>query len=189
MAGGTLPDFVKVKGYSHHILPPGDYDLTLEQLMQSSLVEGPTRRPRDWNRPWRRTLVQNLTVLVDQLRQVGINEIFVNGSFTSDKSRPGDIDGYFVCERFFLESGWLADQLNRHLTKKIWTWAAKDQTLDPATRKGKLPMWHTYHVELLPHWGQLWDILDEKMQPQTLEQAFRKTRDTHTPKGIIRLVK
>jgi len=188
MAGGALPDFVTVKGYPYRILPPGDYELTLEQLMQSSLVEGPKRRPRDWNRPRRRHLVQNLIILVDQLRQVGITEIFVNGSFASDKSRPGDIDGYFACEPFFFKSGLLADQLNRRATNKIWTWSDKDRRMDATTQKRQLPMWHMYHVELFPCFGELCDIPDENNQPQTMEQAFRKTRDTHTPKGIIHLV-
>jgi hypothetical protein len=38
--------------------------------------------------------VDNLAVLVAQLWQVGIDRIFIDGSFAQDKPRPNDIDGY-----------------------------------------------------------------------------------------------
>ena len=99
--------------------------------------------------------MDNLAILVRQLWQVGIGEVFVNGSFVEDKDHPNDIDGYFVCELRSLASGELQRDLNLLDPHKVWTW-------DPASRrpyrgypKRQLPMWHTYRVELYPHVGQL----------------------------------
>lgn len=72
--------------------------------------------------------MDNLSTLVAQLWQVGITEIFVNGSFVEDKDHPNYIDGYFVCDRRFLASGELERQLNLLDPHKVWTW-------DPATRR------------------------------------------------------
>lgn len=98
----TLPVFT-----SAGVLPPGDYVLTLEGLRASMLVLGPGE-PRDcptWDARWREALVENLGILVRQLWQVGIGEIFINGSFVEDKDHPNDIDGYFVCDLHSLASG------------------------------------------------------------------------------------
>ena len=74
----SLPPFT-----SDGVLPPGDYPMTLEELRNSPLVLGfddPHLCP-DWDAAWRETLVDNLARLVGQLWQVGITDIFVNGSF------------------------------------------------------------------------------------------------------------
>src|ERR1035441_5067908 len=94
------------------LLPPGDYEVSLDELRQSSLVLGPNN-PREypsWDSPWREQLVKNLEVLARQLWQVGIREIFADGSFVEDKDHPNDIDGYFVCDLMQLASGDLAQQ-------------------------------------------------------------------------------
>jgi hypothetical protein len=59
------------------------------------LVWGPggDRGSLTWDAPWRARLVENLAVLVRQLWRVGIQEIYVNGSFVEDKDHPNDIDG------------------------------------------------------------------------------------------------
>lgn len=63
------------------LLPPGDYALTLAELAASSLVTGPHGKNRSqyWDAAWRRQLVANLEVMVGQLWQVGVTEIFVDG--------------------------------------------------------------------------------------------------------------
>ena len=71
--------------------------MTLEELKDSMLVEGPGEGYPNWDAEWRAKLVENLRVLVVQLWEVGVTEIFVNGSFVEDKEHPGDIDGYFEC--------------------------------------------------------------------------------------------
>jgi hypothetical protein len=124
--------------------------------------------------------------LVRQLRQVGITEIFVDGSFAEDKEHPNDIDGYFKCDLMRLASGALTQELNLLDPHKTWTW-------DPASRrpyrgdpKKQLPMWHVYRVELYPHVGQLSGIRDQFGHELEFPSAFRQSRDGK-PRGIIKI--
>lgn len=179
-----LPGFT-IEGY----LPPGDYPMTLAQLGVSMLVEGPPEGYPNWDREWRARLVENLGVLVEQLWQVGIEEIFVDGSFVEDKEHPNDIDGYFVCELRDLASGDLQRRLNLLDPHKVWTW-------DPRTRrpyrgypKKQLPMWHVYRVELYPHFGQLSEICDQHGNELEFPSAFRLSRRDGEPRGIVKIVK
>src|SRR5579884_403790 len=87
------------------LLPAGDYPLTLEELRLSFLVTGAGVQSATWDAPWRSRLVENLSILSRQLWQVGIQDIYVNGSFVEDKDRPNDIDGYFDCPLDLLRTG------------------------------------------------------------------------------------
>ena len=87
------------------LLPPGDLEMTFAQLRDSVLVYGPGDAAPNWDGAWRAKLVDNLEVMVEQLWQVGINEIFVDGSFAEDKDHPNDIDGYFVVDLKQFASG------------------------------------------------------------------------------------
>ena len=112
------------------LLPAGDYVLTIDELKTSMLVLGPGE-PKDhatWDSPWRERLLSNLAILVDQLQTVGINDVYINGSFVENKDHPNDIDGYFVCDLHRLASGELERDLNLLDPHKIWTW-------DPASRR------------------------------------------------------
>lgn len=171
-------------------LSPGDYALTLDEVAGSILVRGPedVLRYPNWDRSWRLKLVENLSVLVRQLWQVGIREIFMDGSFVEDKEHPNDIDGYFECELMRLASGELQRELNLLDPYKIWTW-------DPAARrpyrgypKRQLPMWHVYRVELYPHFGQLCGIRDERGHELEFPSAFRRSRAGGRPRGIVKIV-
>jgi hypothetical protein len=131
--------------------------------------------------------VENLAVLVRQLWQVDIHEIFIDGSFVEDKDHPNDIDGYFVCELSQLASGDLQRELNLLDPRKIWTW-------DPASRrpyrgyaKRQLPMWPVYRVELYPHFEQLCGIRDEHGHELEFPSAFRRSRIDGRPRGIIKI--
>lgn len=181
---GMLPEFT-----ADGLLPPGDYPLTLGELRTSLLVSGSGRSndASQWDAAWRLKLVDNLSVLVDQLWQVGVTEIFVNGSFVEDKDHPNDIDGYFACELRQLASGDLERQLNLLDPHKVWTW-------DPAARrpyrgyaKKQLPMWHQYRVELYPHVGQVSGIRDNHGHELEFPAAFRQSRRDGKPKGIIKI--
>jgi len=135
--------------------------LSLDDLAGSMLVTGPERDEESrWDTQWRWQLVVNLGVVLRQLWQVGVTEIFVDGSFVEDKDHPNDIDGYFECELGRLASGELERDLNLLDPHRVWTW-------DPASRrpyrgyaKRQLPMWHVYRVELYPHFGQPSGIRD-----------------------------
>lgn len=167
----------------------GDYALTLSELAKSLLVIGPhgKRRSRHWDTPWRATLLSNLEILTGELAQVGITEVFVDGSFVEAKDHPNDIDGYFVCDRNQFLSGRLERDLNQASAKRCWTW--ESQACRPVAGHGwKLPMWIEYRIELYPHFGQPAGILDRFGNELQFPAAFRVSRSGH-PKGIVKLVR
>ena len=77
------------------LLPPGDYEVSFDELRRSVLVSGPpdTAQESAWDGGWRRRLVDNLEILTKQLWQVGVREVYADGSFVEDKDHPNDIDG------------------------------------------------------------------------------------------------
>jgi hypothetical protein len=177
---------------SDGLLPPGDYEVSLAQLRQSLLVVGP-KQPKvrtSWDAHWRAQLVDNLEILVRQLWQVGITEIYADGSFTEDKHHPNDIDGYFVCDLESLANGQLAHQLNLLDPHKIWTWAPLSRLPYRGYPKRQLPMWHKYRVELYPHVPGLGigcGILDKYGNELEFPSAFRQSRRDGKPRGIIKI--
>src|SRR5579862_3823044 len=111
------------------LLPPADYELSFDELRDSILVAGPNDPAHSsWDWQWRRLLVGNLEILTRQLWQVGIRQVFADGSFVEEKDHPNDIDGYFTCELRELATGELTRRLNLPDPAKIWTW-------DPASRR------------------------------------------------------
>lgn len=168
------------------LLPPKDYPVTIDELRNSLLVCGPGDRS-PWNESKRLMLVNNLEILVGQLYTVGVNEIFIDGSFVEDKASPSDIDGYFNADPQTLPD--VVRELNRIDPYKVWTWNWNDRIYDRNSAKHQLPMWHRYNVELYPHVGQGCGIFDENGQEQMFPAAFRKTRDTFLPKGIIQIIR
>lgn len=174
------------------LLPPGEFEASFAELRQSLLVVGSTGSSRSptWDTAWRARLVDNLEVLTQQLWQVGVRDVFADGSFAEDKDHPNDVDGYFVCDFARLVSGQLALELNLLDPHKVWTW-------DPASRrphrgypKRQLPMWHTYRIELYPHipglgWGC--GIRDKHGNELEFPSAFRQSRRNGAPKGIIKI--
>jgi hypothetical protein len=117
------------------VLPPGDYEMTMEALATSRLVTGDGAACENWDKEWRAVLVGNLEVLVRQLWQVGIERVFADGSFVEDKAHPHDIDGYFECDTAYLLSGQLAADLNAIDPYKVWTWAPNSRRPDPKFSK------------------------------------------------------
>lgn len=177
-----LPDFDE-----HGVLPPGDYELTFAQLRASPLVVGPRSGSAHWDAAWRAQLVDNLEVMVRQLWAIGIDEIFVDGSFAEDKEHPNDIDGYFVCEMRRLVSGALERELNQLDPFKVWTWSPGSRRAYRGSPKAQLPMWHRYRVELYPHFGQLSGIKDKYGNDLEFPSAFRMSRRDGRPRGIIKI--
>jgi hypothetical protein len=180
----VLPDFDP-----DGCLPAGDYELTLDELRASILVRGPADGYPSWDRAWRASLVANAEVLVRQLWQVGISDIFLDGSFVEDNEHPNDIDGSFVCDLIELASGRLQSALNLLDPHKVWTW-------DPASRrpyrgypKKQLPMWHQYRVELYPHYGQPSGSRDKYGNELEFPSAFRLSRRDGRPRGIVKIQK
>jgi len=79
----SIPPFT-----SEGLLPPFDHTATLDELRASHLVTGEGVDSHTWDRKWRAYLVNNLEVLVGQLWQVGIDQIYVDGSFVEQKDHP-----------------------------------------------------------------------------------------------------
>jgi hypothetical protein len=54
---------------SDGLQPPGDYEISFEELRQSVLILGPDseKGQSTWDRPWREQLVHNLEILTRQL--------------------------------------------------------------------------------------------------------------------------
>ncbi len=171
------------------VLPLGDYELTLEELQESFLVLGPDYPARyvSWDTAWRLQLVENAAGLVRQLWQVGVSEVFLDGSFVEEKDHPNDIDGYFTCDRDHFESGRLQQELNLIDPYKVWSWDPASRRKGAGTRKRQLPMWHQYRVELYPHCGLPSGILDRYGNNLEFPAAFRLSRQG-IPKGIIKIV-
>ncbi len=169
------------------LLPPGDYHLTLDQLRESLLVIGPPRADRRWNRDGRLQLVDNLAIMADHLWRVGIQDIYVDGSFVEDKASPNDIDGYFVCTATQFQHG----SLKRDLAAldAIWTWDNSARTKARNTTKPQLPMWHKCRVELYPEYGLPSGIPGPAGAGLPFSAGFRQQRWTFAEKGIVHLIR
>ncbi len=165
------------------VLPPGDYPMSIVDLARCHLVSGVGES--NWDIEWRASLVRNLATMVGHLRAVGIDEIFVDGSFVEAKPHPNDIDGYFICNRGYFLSGEMQRELQR--LDIVWTWDRDERYAVRPGGKRQLPMWHKYRVELFPHFGQLVRIFDAFGNELTFPSAFRLSR-TSRPKGIIKIV-
>jgi hypothetical protein len=174
---------------SEGLLPVFDHPATLTELRASHLVTGKGVQSEAWDKKWRAQLVDNLEVLVSQLWQVEVDQIYINGSFVEEKDHPNDIDGYFECDRRALLSGRLETALNDLDPHKTWTWDPASRRKHRGSTKAQLPMWHRYRVELYPDIGLPTDILDQHGNRLTFPAAFRKTRGDGRPKGIIKITK
>jgi len=174
------------------LLPPGDYEVSFDELHHSVLVLGPGE-PTDypsWDAPWRERLVNNLETLTRQLWRIGVTEVFADGSFAEDKDHPNDIDGYFVCDLDRLKSGELARQLNLLDPFKVWTWEPAARKPYRGYPKKQLPMWHKYRVELYPHVPGLGigsGIRDQHGHELEFPSAFRQSRRDGKPRGIVKI--
>lgn len=169
-------------------LPPGDYEMTRTQIEDSVLVHNPQRE--HWDESWRKELLNSFHHLASELWQVGIEEIFLDGSFVEEKDHPNDIDGYFVCDfKQFIHKE-LHRELNRINPDKIWTWSHKDMVKVNSVGKRVLPMWLKYRVELFPDYpGSFTGIKDRHGRSLGFPEAFRRCRSGKVEKGIIQLIK
>jgi hypothetical protein len=170
------------------LLPAGTFVATIALLRTSLLVEGPVVALPSWDRPWRLHLVDQLEALVQDLWSVGIDRVFADGSFCTEKPRPGDIDGHFITS--FPEWPARHEQLKRR--RPVWTWSPRD--LRPAADgKPKLPLWHQHRIELFPVFDPPFRAhsfrgTQTTQGPVFIDEFFRRTRDGR-PKGIVQIVK
>lgn len=103
-----IPDF-KDDG----LLPPGVHEATLEELREKL---GFTRR--------RRTLIDGLERALELMSGCGVRQIYIDGSFVTDKPRPNDIDGCYDVESGMDHSAmapiWPLTHQNRVKSKELY---------------------------------------------------------------------
>jgi hypothetical protein len=182
---------------SSGLLNPRDYELTFEELRSSLLVVGPGQFAEpDWDMQWRLHLVNQAEILVKQLWQIGVTDIFFDGSFVEQKAHPNDIDGYFVYDDLMsFVNGDMEHLLNMIDPHKIWTWNHNSRKAYKGYMKKQLPMWHKYRVELYPHIPAMnksansSGMLDEHGNELEFPAAFRRCRSNGVQKGIIKIVR
>ena len=140
-------------------LPPGDHRATLEEI-----------RKRFGFTPRRRWLLKGLRSPVKAFWAAGIEEIYIDGSFCTEKPDPGDIDGYWVepdpgvYER--VDPYWIDFQL----------------VLAHHSRKWKWRMWVEQGVEFFIHPTM------EATPELGFPVFFRQDRDGR-PRGVIQVIK
>lgn len=180
-----IPDFTPMG-----LLPVGTYPVTLQELRASVLVRGPASvHAPTWDTLRRSQLIDEAEKLIGELWQVGVTEIFLDGSYTEAKPRPNDIDGYFECDPVALVRD-LQPRLNAANPYKVWTWDPRSRRRAPGSMKLQLPMWHQYRVELYPHYpGLLSGIQDQYGNELQFPAAFRQQRGTGARKGIVKIIK
>lgn len=167
------------------LLAPKDFELTIAELRESLLVNGPDGSDT-WDGAWRRQLVDNLEIVAGQLVKAGIVDIFVDGSFVEEKDHPGDIDLYFPIARPLLPAK--IDQLNAIAGERIWGWTPA--YLKPNPDEGGKPhtlLWHKYRVDAHAHYGQSTGIRDQFGNLMMFPSLFRRRRSDDRRKGIIKL--
>jgi hypothetical protein len=170
------------------LLPSGDHHLTLSELRQSYLVTGEGLEIPQWDSAWRRQLVDNLELFVRQLWHVGVERIFVNGSFVTSKPDPGDIDAYFECT--VAEYPLLLAQLTQ--LEPPLPWDVTRRPIDPRSREAKPIMWHRYRMEVFPHFidhPMPTGIRDTRGDDLFFPTLFRLDKATGRPKGIVQIIR
>ena len=185
----SLPDTFN----SHGFLDPGTYEVTMEEIRNSLLLRG-DGSSRTWDQDWRSHLLERAGVLIEQLRQMGVADIFLDGSFVEDKDHPNDIDGYFdphlsMMNKADMESfEKLISDLNDLDPHKVWTWQSSSRKPYRGYPKKQLPMWHFYRVEFYPHLGQGTGIKDQQGHDLRFPSAFRQSRNGFKSKGIVKII-
>ena len=174
------------------LLDPGTYEATLPELRSSVLVHG-DGSSSTWDSGWRRELVRRAELLIKQLWKVGV--IYLDGSFVEDKNHPNDVDGYFD-PHLFMETEEdmakfksLVSNLNNLDPHKVWVWDPQSRRKYRGYSKKQLPMWHFYRVELYPHLAQSSGVTDKEGHCLQFPSAFRQSRATFEPKGIVKICK
>ena len=122
--GGVIPAFDPATG----ALPLGDHRATLEAIGS-----------RFGFTPRRRWLLKGLRAAVTAFWKAGIEDIFIDGSFCTEKPDPGDVDGYWVEP----DDG-VYDRVDPY-------WIDFEMVLVPQIRKWKWRMWADHGVEFFIH--------------------------------------
>jgi hypothetical protein len=140
-------------------LPPGDHRATLEEIGS-----------RFGFTPRRRWLLQGLRAAVQTFWMAGIEDIFIGGSFCTEKPDPGDVDGYWVEP----DDG-VYDRIDAY-------WIDFEMILVSQARKWKWRMWGDYGVEFFIH------PIMHAGPGLGFPEFFRRDR-AGLPRGVIQIVR
>ena len=114
-------------------LPPGDHPATLEEI-----------GGRFGFTPRRRWLLKGLRAAVAAFWTAGVEDIFIDGSFCTEKLDPGDVDGYWVEP----DDG-VYDRIDPYSIDF-------EMILVPQARKWRWRMWADHGVEFFIHPQLCW---------------------------------
>ncbi len=140
-------------------LPPGNHQATLDQIAE-----------RLGFTPRRRWLLEGLSAAVTAFWAAGIQEIYLDGSFCTEKPDPGDVDGYWV-----EPDDCVYDRIDPY-------WIDFGLILIPQVRKWKWRMWADHGVEFFIHPAM------QASPEMGFPEFFRQDRDGQ-PRGVIQVVK
>lgn len=153
-------DFDKLTGY----LKPGIHKLTLEKLKTHKILASTETRKK---------LIDNLELACKFYWPYNIEEIFVDGSFATEKLYPGDIDGV-IC---FAE---VEDKRLENIIASGSVWG--DFSLNPSKNDNKFRMWHEYKIEFYIH------PIHKTSKHKSFLEFFQRSHDG-VPRGIIKVIK
>lgn len=139
----SIPDFD-----SNGNLPPGEYKVTMDDI-ENKLTWSPTRKK----------LFGGLTQAILVLKDAGVKRVYIDGSFTTQKDDPEDIDGCW--------------ELNDNIDA---------DKLDPVFLDREHPreiMKQKYGIDFL-----IAGVDQGQNQGQPIEDFFQLSRD-NDPKGVL----
>jgi hypothetical protein len=174
----SLPAFT-----AEGLLPPGVHRLHLSALPESLLVRKPAQVSARWDEDRRRAIADALCRYVPHLWHVGVPDVFLDGSYVTDKAQPQDADCYFDC----VASDWPMIQTRLRIMDPLWTWDLRQAAPKPGSRVLHLSMWHLHRLEFFPNFPGLVAGMDSSGMPRGFPEFFRQTRDGQQ-KGIVQLV-
>lgn len=140
-------------------LPPGDHQATLEEIRMRF---GFTHR--------RRWLLKGLRTAVEAFWNAGIEEIYIDGSFCTEKPDPRDVDGYWVEPDLDVY-----DRIDPY-------WIDFTLVFVRAAGKWRWRMWADHGVEFFIHPAM------EATEDEGFPEFFRHDRAGRS-RGVIRVVR
>ena len=120
--------------------------------------------------PRRRWLLKGLRTAVEALWAAGVQEIYLDGTFCTEKPDPGDIDGYWVEP----DDG-VYDRIDPY-------WIDFELILVPHAREWKRRMWADHGVEFFIHPAM------QASPEMGFPEFFRQDREGQS-RGVIQVVK
>jgi Family of unknown function (DUF6932) len=140
-------------------LPPGDHQATLEEIARRLIFT-----------PRRRWLLTGLRAAIEAFWAAGIEEIYIDGSFCTEKPDPGDIDGYWV-------------EPDAEVYERIDPyWIDFTPVLAQPVRKWKWRMWSDHGVEFFIHPAM------QATAEESFPAFFRHDREGRT-RGVIQVIR